>query len=64
MATKIQRYTISVDDTWKGDHFKWMSDDLDDAIRKASRLVETMKCGNAIVRFTNDEDKMLYYVEK
>lgn len=64
MATRIQRYTISVDDTWNGTHFKWMSSDLDDAIRKASRLVEVMKCGNAIVRFTNDDEKMLYYVEK
>ena len=64
MAEKIKRFTISVDDTWNGESFKWMSDDEADAIRKADRLVASMKSGNAIVRWTNDEDVILHYCEK
>lgn len=64
MAEKIKRFTISVDDTWNGDSFKWHSDDVNDAIRKADRLVGSMRSGNAIVRWTNDEDVILHYCEK
>lgn len=49
MITQVKKYTLTIDDTFRGESQIWHTDSLIEAQNKAKRLVRVMESANAVI---------------